>query len=112
MASTKTRAQLNRGIRQEALRDQLSAQGHVQHVVDCITKIQDVDTDMDVLKYQRLKTSAELRLKLINKYLADLKAVEVTGGLDVIHSDKPINKMTDEELRELVQSNGNVTAIR
>ena len=35
-----TRAQMNKKVRQEALRDQLSAQGHVQHVVDSIDKLE------------------------------------------------------------------------
>jgi hypothetical protein len=108
----KTRGQLNREIRQDAIREQLREQGHIQHVVECITQIQDVNTQLDVLSYQRLKTAAELRLKLVNKYLADLKSIEVSGGIDLNEYNKAIPSMKDEELREIVANSGNVTNIR
>jgi hypothetical protein len=109
---TRTRSQRNRAVRQDALRDQLREQGHIQHVVECITKIQDVTIELDVLSYQRLKTAAELRLKLVNKYLADLKSIEVSGGIDLNEYNKAIPSMKDEELREIVANSGNVTNIR
>jgi len=86
-----TRAQLNRKVRQEALREQLAEQCRVQHIIDNIKKIEDLDASSDtfqneVLKY---KTSNEQRLKLINKYLPDLRNTELTGDggedLEVFH---------------------------
>ena len=86
-----TRAQLNRKVRQEALRDQLAEQCRIQHVIDNIKKIEDLDPSSntfqnEILKY---KTSNEQRLKLVNKYLPDLRNTEITGdggeGLEVIH---------------------------
>ena len=76
-----TRAQLNRKVRQEALREQLSAQGHVQHVIDNIHRIEELDEGEDTFKnsLDKLKVANEQRLKLINKYLPDLKATEVSG---------------------------------
>lgn len=77
----KTRAQENRAIRQEALREQLSKQGHLQHVVDNINKMQELDEEGEFFKnsLEKLKVANEQRLRLINKYLPDLKNTEVTG---------------------------------
>lgn len=72
-----TRAQSNRKIRQEALRDQLANQKHVEHVVDIIEKLE--DPTLEQKDIQRLKTAAELRMKLIAKYLPDVKQMELTG---------------------------------
>ena len=67
-------AQKNRKIRQEALREQLSAQGHVQHVVEIANKLSDKDIESSDI--QRLKLKADIHLALIKKYLPDLKAIE------------------------------------
>lgn len=74
-----TRAQQNRSIRQEALREQLSKQKLVEKVTDSIEKLDKLDEDLDSVKVQRLKAAIDSRLKLINKYLPDLKATEHTG---------------------------------
>jgi hypothetical protein len=75
----RTRAQENRAIRQEALREQLSKQKHVEHVVDIAEKLNDPEGDLDALMVTRLKAAADIRMKLIAKYLGDVKAVEITG---------------------------------
>tara|TARA_R110000751_G_scaffold188264_1_gene294275 strand:- start:347 stop:628 length:282 start_codon:yes stop_codon:yes gene_type:complete len=75
----KTRAQENRAIRQEALREQLSKQGHVQHVVEIATQLSDPSNELDSVMASRLKAAADIRMKLIAKYLGDVKAVEITG---------------------------------
>jgi len=72
----KTRAQLNKSVRQEALRDQLSAQGHVQHAVDIVGKF---DEQIDAKDQLRLKTKFDMHMKLVDKYLPSLKATEITG---------------------------------
>jgi len=77
-------ASVNRKARQENLRDQLAAQGHVQHVVDIATKFRDTAVSMDPQEMQGLKHAADIHLKLINKYLPDMKAVEINGQLDLV----------------------------
>jgi len=74
-----TRAAANRKVRQEAQRDQLRNQGHLQHVIDIANKLCDLDTELDQTQIMRLKSTADIKLKLINKYIPDVKAVEVTG---------------------------------
>jgi hypothetical protein len=75
-----TAANKNRLIRQEALREQLSQQGHVQHVTDIAQKLTNLEGELDPVQVQRLKAAADIKLKLIGKYLGDVKAVEVSGA--------------------------------
>jgi len=75
-----SRADKNRKVRQEALREQLSAQGHVQHVIDISNKLANLEgEDLDSLAIQRLKAAADIKKGLIAKYLPDLKSTELTG---------------------------------
>ena len=75
----KTKAQLNRQVRQEALRDQLSQQGHEQYISEIIGNLSDPEMEYDSLWVQRLKAAADLRLKLMAKYIPDLKSQEISG---------------------------------
>ena len=75
-----SRAQANKAIRQEALREQLANQGHLQHVSEIAKKLIDLDEDIDSLQVTRLKSAADIKLKLINKYLPDLRSMELTGN--------------------------------
>lgn len=53
--------------------------GLVQNVLEIAEKLEDLDNDLDALKIQRLKSAADMKLKLVAKYLPDIKAVELTG---------------------------------
>jgi hypothetical protein len=79
-------ADKNRNIRKEALREQLSNGKHVQHVIEISNKLNDSYLELESANIAALKASADIKLKLINKYLPDLKAVEMTGpdGKDLI----------------------------
>lgn len=79
---TATAKDKNRRIRKEALREQLAAGGHLQHVVDIAKKLSDDGIDLDVVMVQRLRAAADIKLKLINKYLPDLKSVEISQEAD------------------------------
>ena len=73
-----TRAHLNKAVRQEALREQLSKQKHVEKAVDIIGKLTDLDNEMDSIEVQRLGKAMDGHFKLINKYLPELKASELS----------------------------------
>lgn len=77
----KTRAQENRAVRQEALREWLSKKCTAQHLVDNIGKIEQLDTSSETFRNQldKYKVANEQRLKIMNKYLPDLRTVELTG---------------------------------
>ena len=86
----KTRAQENRAIRQQALRDQLANQGHVQDVVEIARQLG--EPTMEPRDVARLKAKADIHLALIKKYIPDLKAIELSSD-----PDRPIeNKWTVE----------------
>ena len=76
-----SKAQANRAMRQEALRETLSSQGHIQHVIENITKIECLDESSETFSnaLNKYKVANEQRLRLINKYLPDLRATEHTA---------------------------------
>ena len=76
-----TRAQLNRKMRQEKLREWLSEKCTAQHFVDNLNKIENLDPESESFSNElaKLKTANEQRLKVMNKYMPDLKATEITG---------------------------------
>ena len=75
----KTKAQLNRQVRQEGLRDFLSKQKLIEKVIDIAQDLTDPDKEYDALDVQRMRTAAELNLKLAAKVLPDLKSTEISG---------------------------------
>ena len=77
---TATAAAKNKRIRQEALREQLSAQGHVQHVVDLVGKIQDETISIEAEMLNRYKIVLDAKFKLIDKYLPSLKQADYNIG--------------------------------
>lgn len=79
MDSGTTRAQANRALRQEALRDQLAAKGLVQQVIESADKLADLGNPLEPNDVVRLRAANDARLALIKKYLPDLKSSEITG---------------------------------
>ena len=74
-----TVAHKNRKVRQDALRLYLSERGKLDYILDNIEKIEDLDNDLEFNDLQRIKTATDHRIKLLSKYLPDLKSVEMTG---------------------------------
>jgi hypothetical protein len=74
-----SRANANKAIRQEALREQLAEQCRVQHIVDNIVKLEDLSNPLEANDISRITKANEQRLKLLNKYLPDLRSVELSG---------------------------------
>lgn len=80
-----TSAAKNRKMRQEALREFLSNQKLVEKVIDNARKMEEQAVEMTSHELQALKHATDTRMKMISKYLPDLKAVEHTGegGADI-----------------------------
>lgn len=72
-----TVASKNRRARQEALREQLSKQKHVEHVVDIANKLSEPESTLETIDVQRYAKAAEIKLKIIDKYLPSLKQADV-----------------------------------
>lgn len=79
MVDSTTAKLKNKRIRQENLRDQLSAQGHVQHVVDILTKLSNVKLQIDREQVNRYKIVLDGKFKLIDKYLPTEKPTTISG---------------------------------
>lgn len=77
----KTNKQNIRAVRQEELRAKLAAQGHLQHVIKNVKKIEKLNVRSKTFKnsLDKLTAATNIQLRLINKYLPDLKSTEVTG---------------------------------
>ena len=75
-------ADRNRRIRQEALREQLSNKGLVQKVIEINEKMADLGEDLPPEHVARLKIAMDVNMKLVAKYLPDLKQTELIGDPD------------------------------
>jgi len=75
-------ADRNKKIRQEALREQLSNYKLVEKVIEINGKMQDLAQELPQEHVARLKIAMDVNLKLINKYLPDLKQTELIGDPD------------------------------
>lgn len=106
-ASGRSRANENKRIRQEALREQLSQQGHVQHVVEISEKLRDLNTKLEAVEIQRLKAAADLKIKLIDKYLPTEKPVEHSG---LIETYQRASELTDDQLADIATGRSSGTA--
>jgi len=75
------KAAVNRKIRQDTLREYMQQRGSTQYLFDLIEKIEGLDPESDSFNgdLSKYKAAAELRYKLIGKYLPDLKSQEITG---------------------------------
>lgn len=83
----------NRAVRQEALREQLQQQGHLQHVVDILNKLSDETNLVSEDMIERYKIVLPNKLKLISKYIPDLKSVEVEGNISNDSHEEWLNRL-------------------
>lgn len=68
-----------RAMRQEQLRTYLSEKCRLEHVIDNIVKMEREGASMETNELNAIKYATDARLKLINKYLPELKATEISG---------------------------------
>lgn len=73
---------LSPSAKQSRLDRDWETKGLLQKVIDTVEEIADLGKTMDQHELNRLKTANEQRLKMVNKYLPDLKAVEISGDED------------------------------
>ena len=76
-----TVANRNRQIRKEALRDQLSAQGHYQYVTHFLEKMaqlaESAMSPQDKDRFAAYSTLVDKHWRVVDKYVPNLKSVEV-----------------------------------
>ena len=76
-----TAAAKNKRIRQESLRELLAEQCRVQHIIENIKKMENEGGRMEAQELQALKYATDTRVKVMGKYLPDLKAIEIEGNV-------------------------------
>ena len=101
-----TVANKNRRMRQNNLREALEAGGHIQHVNDISEKLRDLSSTLEPNEVQRLKAAADIKLKLIDKYLPTEKPVEHSGSIGTHDA----SELTDAELAAIASSSSTRTA--
>jgi hypothetical protein len=87
MAATNPAKQ--RAMRQEQLRTYLSEKCRLEHVIDNIIKMEKQGASMEANELNSpIKYATDASIRLINKYLPELKATEMTGegGDDLVVS--------------------------
>jgi len=78
--SNNSAAQRNRKLRQDALREQLSQQKHEEQVIGIIDDLTNSELEFDSLMIRRKEIALNAHLKLMAKYIPDLKSTELTGA--------------------------------
>lgn len=101
MDSGVSRAQANRSARQDTLREYLKERGSVQHLLDLIEKVEDLDPndpnfDKDLAKYDK---AISQRQKLLGKYMPDLKASEIKLDAQIQATEVDLSGIDDIEDR-------------
>lgn len=74
-----TVAARNKKIRQESLREYMAERGSVQYLFDLIEKVEKLDPSTARDELPPIKAAIDARLKLLDKYMPSLKAMELTG---------------------------------
>ena len=74
-----------KSIRQDELRAKLSAGGHLQQVIKNIEEIKNLEVEEKTFKnsLDKLKAVTDYQLRLVTKYLPDLKSTELTAIVGV-----------------------------
>lgn len=67
--------------RVSALRELLSKQGHLQHSIELLTQLKDLKTEMDPLEVRRIEVALAGHMKLLNKYLPDMRDAQEEAKL-------------------------------
>ena len=88
-----TVAAKNKSIRQEALREWLSNKGLLDKVLDNAKKMEEQGAAMEPQELQGIKYATDTRLKLISKYLPDLKSMEIDGSLNITNHEDWLSQL-------------------
>lgn len=86
-----------REVRREELLRYLSENNRVQHIIDSIEKIEDVNTPLEPVQVQRLKTAMDARISLLKKYLPDMKAMEIEANVNQVSHEEWIKRLEQGE---------------
>lgn len=97
----KTRAQQNRAIRQEAVREQLATYGLITQVLNIAEKLAE-PKEWTSTEISALKSSADIKLRLVDKYLPNLQSVEKTVEKTITRA----RDLNDDYLADIATGSG------
>ena len=80
MADTRTRAQKLRAANQDSEREHLRTLGLIQYALECVEKMKIAEDTFELSKWDKV---ADKYINLSKRYLPELKAVELSGSLDI-----------------------------
>jgi len=66
---------------QEELRDKLASQGHLDRAVDIVDRMDDKTLELNDM--QILEKAFNARMRLVDKYLPSIKAVDLNATVDL-----------------------------
>ena len=98
MQAGSSRATENKRIRQDALRDYISERGSVQYLFDLIEKAEELDpTDPDFdKKLSKMKVVFDQRQKMLDKYMPNLKASEISLDANIRATEVDMRGVLDD----------------
>lgn len=109
MADTRTRAQRNRAIRQENLRQELKARSYLDQIHGILEHNY---LGAEMIELQAAKLKLDGYFKLLNKVLPDLKAVEVTGeNGGAVQFENLSDDDLDIQIKQVAEQAGIVVAL-
>lgn len=79
---TKTAKEKNKLIRAEDMRERIKQANLITDVIDISNKL--MTGGINQTEGQQMKAAADIKLKLLNKVLPELKAVEQSGGVTML----------------------------
>ena len=76
----KSRADRYREDNKELLRERLQGNGYIDQTLENIGKLENLDIELDSTTVTRIKAACDIRLKLLDKLVPNMKAIEVSGS--------------------------------
>lgn len=90
-----TRAARNRELRRDNLRADLAERMRIQHIALGIYRLENEANEMTPQEIQALGKALDIRMKMLNKYLPDLKAEEVETAKGTQSEQRLVIDVTD-----------------
>lgn len=98
-----SRADAQKKIRQQALREYLSERNKSEYILSSIAALEDLTRTLERDEIQRLKIAIDSRLKLLNKYLPDAKLeMQTSDGRTVNPVEMLINFVPERTNGEVI----------
>lgn len=85
---------------QDAMRERIKGQQHINQILKNVKKLQDLDEDLDSTQVTRLKVACDQHFKILGKILPDIKQTEINVSGSVEH--KKVEEMSIMDLEKIV----------